>query len=454
MRSRQPPDTGIPSASQPSHRGPTLSTAIAFENVSKRFVLERDRPRSFKEAFVGTLRRERQAQETLTALDGVSFELEKGGSLGFVGPNGTGKSTSLKLIARILEPTSGRIVVDGGVAALLELGAGFHPDLTGRENVFLNGSMMGFGRREMERRLARIVDFSELGRFVEMPVKHYSSGMYMRLGFATAIHLDAEILLIDEVLAVGDQAFQHKCRDRIAALRRSGISIVLVSHDNAAIRELCDRALWLEAGQARAFGATETVVEAYYASMVAREEARLAADRRAAGEAEAEPNDVEPEPDRWGSREVEITGIELLGPDGQPHEILLTGQALTLRLHYLAHQRVEDPVFGIAIHRDDGLHINGPNTRDAGLAIDAVTGRGFVDWQIDQLALMSGRYELSAAIYDAAAVHAYDHHHRRYPLRVRASQVGEQYGLVHMPARWRHQPLAEALPAADRPEDG
>ena len=195
-------------------------------------------------------------------------------------------------------------------------------------------------------------------------------------------------------------------------------------------------------------------MEAYYASMVAREEARLAADRRAAGEAEAEPNDVEPEPDRWGSREVEITGIELLGPDGQPHEILLTGQALTLRLHYLAHQRVEDPVFGIAIHRDDGLHINGPNTRDAGLAIDAVTGRGFVDWQIDQLALMSGRYELSAAIYDAAAVHAYDHHHRRYPLRVRASQVGEQYGLVHMPARWRHQPLAEALPAADRPEDG
>jgi lipopolysaccharide transport system ATP-binding protein len=418
-----------------------MGAAIQFESVSKRFVLERDRPRSFKEAFVGALRRGREPVETLMALDDVSFELPRGGSLGFVGPNGTGKSTSLKLIARILEPTSGRVVVDGRVAALLELGAGFHPDLTGRENVYLNGSMMGFGRREMDARLDRIVDFSELGRFVEMPVKHYSSGMYMRLGFATAIHLDAEILLIDEVLAVGDQAFQHKCRDRIAKLRRSGVSIALVSHDNAAIRELCDNTLWLEDGQARAFGPTDAVIEAYYASMVAREETRLHAERLAAGQEEdgASSDEPEPEPDRWGSREVEILDLELLGPYGQPREIVLTGQPMTLRLHYLAHRRVEGPVFGIAIHREDGLHINGPNTRDADFEIEAIEGPGFVDYEVERLALMSGRYELSAAVYDEAAVHAFDHHQRRFELRVRAGRVGEQYGLVHMPAHWSHQ---------------
>ncbi len=333
-------------------------------------------------------------------------------------------------------------MVDGRVAALLELGAGFHPDLTGRENVYLNGSMMGFGRREMERRLQRIIDFSELGRFVEMPVKHYSSGMYMRLGFATAIHLDAEILLIDEVLAVGDQAFQHKCRDRIADLRRAGVSIALVSHDNEAIRELCDQTVWLEDGQLRAFGATDQIVDDYYASMVAREEARLAAERKAqaaeAGIEIDETTEPEPEPDRWGSREVEIREVELLGPDGEPHEILLTGQPMTVRLHYRAHHRIEQPVFGLAIHREDGLHINGPNSKDAHLDIPYVEGEGHIDWRVDRLALMSGRYELSAAVYDQATVHAYDHHHRRFTLRVRASQVGEQYGLIHMPARWSH----------------
>ncbi len=429
---------------------------VAFEHVSKRFALSHERPASFREAFVSLWRRpsaERPAANTnatdraastsvrpptaddaLLALDDVSFALERGGSMGFVGPNGTGKSTVLKLMARILEPSAGQVWVGGRVAALLELGAGFHPDLTGRENILLNGSMMGYSARQMQPRLGRIIDFSELGRFVDMPVKHYSSGMYMRLGFATAVHLDAELLLIDEVLAVGDQAFQHKCLDRIAALRKAGVSIVLVSHDNEAIKSLCDQALWLEQGHLQAFGATDKVIEAYYASMIAREESRLAGERAAAGE----PLDaiVQTQPDRWGSGEVEITGVETLGPDGQQHEILPAAEPATVRIHYLARERIIEPVFGLGIHRQDGVHITGPNTRDAGLAIAAIAGRGHIDFHMPRLPLLPGHYELSVSIYDSGCTHPFDYHHRRYPLRVHAGSLHEPLGLVHIDAKW------------------
>ena len=411
-----------------------MTAAIRFERVSKRFRLEQGRPRAFKEVFVGLFQRQRRRCETLVALDDVSFELAHGGSLGLVGPNGTGKSTVLKLIARILEPTAGRVWVDGRVAPLLELGAGFHPDLTGRENIYLNGSMMGFSRGEMAARLGRIAEFSELGRFIDAPVKHYSSGMYMRLGFATAIHLDADVLLVDEVLAVGDQAFQAKCRDRIADLRKAGVGIVLVSHDNNAIRDLCAHTLWLEDGAVRAYGETDPVIEAYYASMVAREEARFAAEHGATHDA---PPETEIR-DRWGSHEVEITAVETIGDDGTPHHILTTGEPATFRIHYLAHQRVHRPVFGLAIHRPDGLHVNGPNTRDAGLAIDHIEGAGHVDYRVDRLALLPGTYELSVSAYDQTCHHAFDYHHRRFPFRVRLGGVKEQHGLVYMSSRWTH----------------
>jgi len=420
-----------------------LTHAIRFEHVCKRFTLEAGRPRSFKEAFVSRVQRRHAPREEIVALDDVSFGLEHGGSLGLVGPNGTGKSTVLKLVARILEPTAGRVWAEGRVAALLELGAGFHPDLSGRENVYLNGSMMGFGQRAMASRLRRIVDFSELERFIDVPVKHYSSGMYMRLGFATAIHLDADILLIDEVLAVGDQAFQAKCRDRIDDLRKAGVGIVLVSHDNQAIRDLCTHALWLEAGRVQAYGQAAEVVDAYYASMVAREEARFEAEH--AGEATSGATAAAT--DHWGSGEVAITGVEFLGPDGRPHHILATGAPATFRLHYLAKTRVEAPVFGLAIHRPDGLHVSGPNTRDGGLAIAAIEGPGHVDYGVERLALMPGTYELSVSCYDHTCRHAFDFHHRRFEFRVRAGRVREQYGLVYMPSRWSHQPATDEAPA-------
>ncbi len=411
-----------------------MTTALRFENVTKRFTLEHDRPRSYKEAFVALFRGRRRVRERLVALDDVSFDLEHGGTLGLAGPNGTGKSTALKLAARILEPTSGRVLVNGRVAALLELGAGFHPDLSGRENVFLNGSLMGLSRREMDRRLEAIVAFSEIERFIDMPIKHYSSGMRMRLGFATAIHVDPDILLIDEVLAVGDQAFQNKCRDRIAELRKAGVTIVLVSHSIQAIRDLCQRTLWLEGGRVQAYGPTDDVVEAYYASVVAHEEARFATEH------DASSSVPQAGKDRWGSGEVEITAVDFLGPDDEVRHILVTGELVVIRVRYAAHRRIEAPVFGLAIHRHDGLHLNGPNTLDAGLEIEAIEGRGEVRYEVASLPLLEGTYELSVSCYDRSCTHPYDHHHRRFPFHVRAGSVRQRLGLVYLAARWEHRP--------------
>ncbi len=439
-----------------------MTTAIAFEHVTKTFAVEYDRPRALKELFVGTLRRARRRREVITALADVTFTLEGGGTLGLVGANGTGKSTALKLAARILEPTSGRIFVNGRLVALLELGAGVHPDLSGLENIYLSGSLMGFSRREMEGRLRAIVEFSELGPFIDLPVRQYSSGMFMRLAFATAIHMDPEILLLDEILAVGDQAFRGKCYDRIMTLRKRGVTIVLVSHDLGPIRELCERALWLEGGQVRAYGPTDDVVEAYYASVIAQEEARLAAEAAGLQEesAAASPTSVSSEErDRWGSGEVEIVDVTILGPQGTAQHVLVSGQPMTVRIRYQAHRRIEEPVFGLAIHRQDGLHITGPNTLEAGVPIEAIEGSGEVRYVVESLPLLSGTYEVSASCYDQSCTHAYDHHHRRFPFRVRAGDSRPRFGLLMLPASWQHEsdqacpPEPRAAAAASGAED-
>jgi ABC-type polysaccharide/polyol phosphate transport system ATPase subunit len=411
-----------------------MSAVVTFEGVTKRFTIDRERPRSFREAFVAMARRRAVATETLVALDDVSFQLDQGGTLGLVGPNGTGKSTVLKLAARILEPTAGRIAVTGRVAALLELGAGFHPDLSGRENILLNGALMGLDRRDVLRRIDRIVAFAELERFIHMPVKHYSSGMYMRLGFATAVHMDAETLLVDEVLAVGDQAFQGKCRDRIAQLRKSGVTILLVSHDPGQVRDLCAEALWLEGGKVLARGRSDEVLEAYFASVREREEARYAAEEASEGPP------APAETDRWGTGEVEIVAVDCLGPDGALHHTVLTGDDVTVRIHYVAHHVVPDPVFGLALHRDDGVHLNGANTLLAGFDIAAVDGPGVVTFHIRSLPLLAGSYEISASCHDRANSRFYDYHHRRFALRVRTADAYEQVGMMRLDATWDHRP--------------
>ncbi len=431
-----------------------MTNAVEFDNVSRRFRLLREKRNTFQERLVG-LFKPSGGQEEYWALRDVSFEVPPGTTLGLIGHNGSGKSTTLKLVTRILEPTSGRVTVRGRVSALLELGSGFHPDLSGRDNVYLNGSLLGFNRRDMDRRIDEIIDFAELGPFIDTPVKHYSSGMYMRLGFAIATAVEPDILITDEVLAVGDETFQRKCMNRIHDFREEGRTILFVSHTLEAVRNLCSQTIWLDHGRIVAAGDTMTTLDAYMRwanakdrERIEREQAQaapssLAPPRKIGSEDESEqptetnvPPEPEEEPNRHGTREVEITRVEFLAADGRPAGVFMTGEALTVRMHYLAKQPSMEPVFGVALYNRGGLHINGPNTRFGGQPIPLVHGTGYVDYIVDRLPLLAGEYLVTAAVYDTAMLHAYDHHERRFLLTVQTGSVGERYGTFLIPSHW------------------
>ncbi|MBN1888137.1 MAG: ABC transporter ATP-binding protein [Thermoflexales bacterium] len=429
-----------------------MSAAIAFERVSKYFKLDIDRPRSFQERFVGLFRRQpHNSQHDFWALRHVSFEIQPGETVGLIGENGAGKSTALKLMARILSPTSGQVQVRGRVSAMLELGAGFHPDLTGRENVFLNGSLMGLSRAQIKRSLDDIIAFAEIDRFIDVPVRNYSSGMYVRLAFAVAVHTRPEILLVDEVLAVGDQNFQHKCMERIMAMKRQGVTICFVSHDLDAVRRLCSRAIWLEDGIIQAEGKADDTVSAYLRRAAAEEEARWKAEHAQdtlapSQEAESAPpgaGTTAPEEkeqveikQRWGTGEVKVVDVSFLDEAGEACGIFHAGRPWTVRLRYRSQQRIEMPVFGLALHRDDGVHICGPNTRFANLDIPFVEGTGEIVYQVDQLPLMEGTYLLSVSAHDQSDAVMYDYHDRLYTFKVRQVGQGERYGLVSLGGKW------------------
>ena len=402
------------------------TTAIRFDNVSKKFTLRHERARSFQETALAFLKRQNNSREELWALKDACFAVERGKTVGVIGPNGSGKSTILKLVTRILEPTSGRIDVQGRVSALIELGTGFHPDLTARENIYLNGSILGFGRNEMKAKFDKIVAFSELEKFIDVPIKHFSSGMHMRLGFAVAIHVDPDILLIDEILAVGDQAFQNKCLAKIGELRSQGLTILFVSHDLEAVRNLCNSAIWLEDGAIQESGTTDRVIDSYLSNVTAATEARLSREQR-----------IRDSENRWGSGEVEITDVKLLDAQGREHRAFKTGEKMVVRLKYHAHIEVRQPVFGVAIHSSDGVHINGPNTRFSDYTVESVKGAGEIDYIVDMLPLLEGTYELSAVVYDQACLHAYDHQHRTYSFMVQRGVVKERYGRIYIPCQWR-----------------
>jgi ABC-type polysaccharide/polyol phosphate transport system ATPase subunit len=419
--------------------------AVRCDRVSKQFTLHHERPRSFQELFLNLLRFERaSSREKFWVLRDVSFEAEPGEMIGIVGENGAGKSTLLKLLSRILEPTSGQIELNGRVAALLELGAGFHPDLTGRENVYLNGSILGFKRAEMARIFDDIVSFSELERFIDIPIKHYSSGMRIRLGFSVAIHLQPDILLVDEVLAVGDQAFQLRCLDRINEMKRQGVTIILVSHNLDKVREMCNRAIWLHDGQILAMGPSGPVLEQYMTQVLERDGQALR-EGESAREIDHSRKDNGPSW-RWGTREAEIERVQFLDSQGRERRSFETCETFIARIYYVAHERIERPLFGVALHRADGFHINGPNTGFSDYPIESIEGDGYIEYVIPRLPLLEGTYLFSAAIYDDTAQHAYDHHHTAYTVRViQNPEIQERYGTFHIPCHWR----LERVPALE-----
>lgn len=391
--------------------------------------MERDRPRSFQQAFVSLFqRRQRRDDDDFWALRDVSFNVRRGQSVGLIGSNGSGKSTSLKIIAKIIEPTRGTVNINGRVTALLELGAGFHPELSGRDNVYLNGAMMGLSREDVKRRLDSIVHFAELEDFIDVPVKHYSSGMYVRLGFSVSVHLEPEILLVDEVLAVGDASFQHKCMARIADLRRKGVTIVLVTHDLGAVQNLCEEAIWFDKSEMRAAGKPTDVVMSYLHDVAKQEEAQ----DNAAYELPALASGA-----RWGSGKVQIRGVELRDAFDNLRATFLTGSSMRVRIRYHAPTRVHAPVFGLAVHHANGPHVTGPNSKFGGLYIPFVEGDGVVEYEIPSLPLLDGHYFLSVAVVDEASGATYDYHDRAYAFDVMPGKTAERYGLVTFNGTWR-----------------
>ncbi|MDP9019763.1 MAG: ABC transporter ATP-binding protein [Actinomycetota bacterium] len=397
-----------------------MSTAVNVDAVSKRFRLYQERNQSLKATL---MRRGRSRYEEHWALRGVSLEIPSGQTFGFIGENGSGKSTLLKCIAKILRPDEGSISVEGKISALLELGAGFHPELSGRENVYLNGSILGLGRKELDRKFDDIVAFAGLQRFIDSPVKNYSSGMYVRLGFSVAINVGPDVLLVDEVLAVGDEQFQRKCNEKFLQLKDDGITIVIVTHDLGSVRALCDAVGWIDQGRLREVGPADEVVDSYLDHV------------------RVERADESGRGSRWGSGEILVERFELLDASGQPVTRVRTGDAVTFRLHYVPSQPVEAPTFAMAVHTLEGVEVTRPNTRQCGSGPGRVEGAGVVDLCVERLLLLPGTYDASAAVTDHAGVHTFDHRQRAFRFDVDPGDPHETNGgLVSLGGRWRIRP--------------
>ena len=393
---------------------------ISFQNVSKQFTLNQNASQSLLGSFVSMARGERGSAETFHALRDISFDVHAGESIGLIGHNGSGKSTLLKLATRILRPTSGQTVINGRVSALLELGAGFHEDLTGRENIYLNGSVLGLSRAQIDAKFDEIVAFSELEQFIDVPVKHYSSGMYMRLGFSVAVFCEPDVLLIDEILAVGDAAFQKKCIDRVMELKQSGVTIVMVSHNLDSLRKLCDRLVWLDHGDMRDIGRSEEIAPQYVAYM----NERIANQ----GVSSAVMN-------RTGTFEAEILQVRFLNAAGEETNVFQTGDQMTIEMEYVAHRPIQNPEMGFAIYHGD-TQLTGSNNYVGGYPIDIIQGNGRLLYTIQQLPFLPGKYYVTAGIFELSNPLAHDYHHLAYHFVVELHGTKELQGLIEAPAKW------------------
>lgn len=397
---------------------------IQVDQLSKRFRLYEDRRASLKDLVVrGSLGK----WKDLWALRDVSFNVPKGQSLGVIGQNGSGKSTLLKVLTGIIYPDGGSVHVEGRVSALLELGAGFQPEYSGRENIYLYGALLGLSRSEVRKRYDEIVEFSELGDFVEYPVKNYSSGMYMRLGFAVAVHLDPDVLLIDEVLAVGDAAFAQKCFAHLHKMKKAGKTIVLVTHDADSVLRFCERAIWLDHGELLADGPSEYCIQRY-----TEEAARRASERRH----EAPPGSA-------GNRDrvIDITAVRTLDADGAVTHTAVTGAPLTLEIDYEAHRDVSQVAINVTVLRDDGVRcVDAPSNTPSLFSLPRGTGTARLHFP--RFTLGRGAYLMTIAVYDPIDHAMYQFHDRLYPLSVQDPMMWS--AVVTMDYDWRVGALRSA----------
>ncbi len=414
--------------SEKENTGPMV---IQLKGVSVRYRVPQERIPSFKEYAIRWVKGQINYQE-FWALRNIDLEIRKGEVFGIIGPNGAGKSTLLKVVSRVLRPTEGNLRVRGRISPLLELGAGFDPELTGRENVYLNGAILGYSKQEISDRFDQIVEFAGLREFIDAPVRTYSTGMYARLGFSVATLKRPEILIVDEILGVGDAEFQSKSFERIQHFQSEGTTILLVSHSLDRVKDMCSRAIWLDHGKIMSLGSADNVVELYlqHTNQIESERLRLATE---AGEALR----------RWGSQRIEICQVKITGEEGHEQNIFQTGEPLTLHMDYEAHEPVNFPNFGIAIHRQDGMLVTGPNTAFASFELPSLMGKGRITYKIPYLPLLEGLYHFSVAVVNQKDTETFDYHDRLYPFRVinHRGTIKERYGLVTLNGEWQHQTL-------------
>ena len=429
-----------------------MTSAIDVINVSKvyrRYARKRQFATLKSAILDGSLLADLKPDETFQALRNVSFSVPKGCTYGVIGSNGSGKSTLLKCVAGITRPTEGDVKVDGRISALIELGAGFHPEISGRENIFINGIMLGLTKKEIQRRFDEIVEFAEMQDFIDAPVKTYSSGMYMRLGFAVAVHVDPEVLLVDEVLAVGDQSFTHKCLDKFAEFRRRNKSILLVTHSLDLVEKFCDVAHWLNKGVTKGEGDPKRVVAAYVMDVedveentLAKAEAvRVAASAKEVTEAQetaisvdsvdsgegsasseesnAPKDGFKSEEGRWGTREVEITNVTISGPNGDAGHVFQSGESIQVRMDVTSKAKITDFVFGLGLFNADNVCVYGTNTNREEFQPTEIDGSAIVTFTIDKLDLVEGTYRLDLAAHKADG-YPYDYHRLLYTFRVKS----------------------------------
>ena len=409
--------------------------AIQVESVSKTFRIKsrKKHTTTLKSTLVSILKGKRFIREErkFSALREVSFDVPKGTTLGIIGSNGSGKSTLLKLIAGIHRPTTGGITTDGRISALIELGAGFHPEFTGRENIFINGIILGLTRKQIQQKLEDIIQFSELEAFIDSPVKTYSSGMYMRLAFAIAVAVDPDILLIDEILAVGDASFQKKCQNRMNTFKAEGKTIVIVTHDLGALERYCDRVLWLDHGELQAYGDVQSVMRMYLEHVAEQQRANLLDDQ---GWDNSPSKSLRKK--RWGSQEVEINSVEMFNGTKEPCYLYKTGDKMAIEIIYKAYRPVYDPVFGVGIFRDDDTYCYGTNTHIENINIPRIEGEGKIRFCVDHLDLTEGKYLLDVAVHEKDGT-PYDYQTRAYSFEVMS--LIKDVGVYRPPHRWEFE---------------
>ncbi len=390
-------------------------TVIEVDGLWKNFRMYHERNRYIKAAM---LRGRRARYDEFWALRDITVSVQDGATIGFIGANGSGKSTFLKCLTGIYKPDRGSLQVRGTVAALLELGAGFSPELTGRENIFLNGSILGMSRNDIKAKLDDIVEFAGIGEFIDSPVKNYSSGMTVRLGFSIAAHVEPRILLIDEVLSVGDQSFQRRSSEKIEEFRREGRTIVVVSHSLGVVEQLCSETVWLDKGSMRMHGPSAEVIAAY-----------------TGGSYQLHQRDAESLHEQWGTGDAQITSMTVTDFSGVDVDVVETGAALRITLQLNAHMRVEAPIVRVSIDTLQGQHVWASSTQHGQSRLRVLDGPATAVIDVPSLPLLDGQYTLSAVILDATGTTELDHHRNWKRLDVHDRGIHDS-GIVHIPATW------------------